>query len=113
MEYTEGKLVISSGLLICDEKTRLVANLIPVVECPELSIGRDEAAANAEHLVKCWNSHDVLLAACENIMKKADAALQERGITRDSGIEHGGTLTEIGIMADAAIAAAQIEPDAK
>lgn len=71
MEHTKGKLVRHDFWL------DLIGNQKPPISIAAVctntvEISNKEAIANAEHLVKCWNSHDKLLAACEGLMKEAD-----------------------------------------
>lgn len=61
MEHTEGKL--KQGV----SNTLIYANDVRIADCLVGSIVHEECEANAEHLVKCWNSHDDLLAACKNV----------------------------------------------
>lgn len=47
-------------------------NLPCIAKMPGLS---EESYANAAHIVKCWNSHDALLAALKNCL----AVMEEMG----------------------------------
>jgi hypothetical protein len=60
---------------------RLARNIPPITRYPTLYAGRnkhvcvvvtqgvnpEEAEANAERIIKCWNAHDVLMKALEDI----------------------------------------------
>ena len=68
-KHTKGKLVVSSSFLVVTEETcRIVANTQPIgVEGITTTFA--EGKANAERIIKCWNSHDTLLDACEWSLK--------------------------------------------
>jgi hypothetical protein len=59
-KHTEGRLVVSSTFLVCNEEAKIVAQCQPMLEVPELAPSVLEAEANARRLVACWN-------ACEGI----------------------------------------------
>jgi len=95
MKHTKGKL---EARLSFDKKKWLVCigqgagSLI--ADCHKSK----EAKVNAERLVKCWNSHDALLAACE-------AALEFIGRSNKTDWEN-----EITPILEQAIAAAHVAP---
>jgi len=60
--YTKGKLFISSGLVIRDEKGRFIADCAPVTALL-LNIDYKEAISNTERIVHCVNNFDKLLEA--------------------------------------------------
>ena len=66
MEHTDSKLTVSSGVLICTEKAEIVANCSPM-GVPDLELTYSEAVANAARLALCWNTHDDLVEALNDI----------------------------------------------
>lgn len=57
------------GLCIWDETLNHIITVVGI------GVGKEELKRQevlATHLVKCWNSHDDLLAACEDFMKFAN-----------------------------------------
>ncbi len=108
MEHTEGKLeyilatVNSIDIVSAENESIIVASIVGEFdELGELEV------KNAKHLVKCWNSHDALLAVLEKIREQAERAalVQNRSV----GIIKQ-TCAIIAKEADEAIAAAQDGP---
>lgn len=62
-EHTKGELVVLDDKYTITTKER---NKLYVAQTHPAD---PEHIANAEHLVKCWNSHDDLLKACENLVR--------------------------------------------
>ncbi len=98
MEHTKGKMEEVPdfvGLLQINGQTICCVSPVSCQSVEDL----EKRKANAKHLVKCWNSHDDLLAACEMIIRVLDGdpitELNEKPIT----------------VIKRAIAAAQVEPD--
>ena len=86
MKHTKGKLKLITAKTLTQIPTRkldhnrdifacigIKCNGTPVFLIPNRSgygnLTKKEEA-NAKHLVKCWNSHYALLAACENTCKE-------------------------------------------
>ncbi len=78
MEHTEGKLIIGNGkgfdmegmrhLFIKTEKGYVFGRIdghLNGLSCGKPDISMDEALANAQRLVKCWNEHDTLTAKAD------------------------------------------------
>jgi hypothetical protein len=51
---------------VSDEQGRHLAEVFT----PDLTASRDEGATNAEYIVRAVNSHEVLLAACEDTLAR-------------------------------------------
>lgn len=72
-KHTPGKLMITSSFLLVTSEAVVVANTQPV-GVGGITTTYDEGAANAERLIKCWNSHepggshDALVEACERAL---------------------------------------------
>ena len=98
MEFVKEKLRHDKGFDGCYEQLCIGAIQIAIIQ---EKVSKKEAIAIAEHFVKCWNSHDALLAAC----KEAKYRIREMGCDPE-------TDETLGIL-DKAIAAAQDAPDAK
>ena len=65
-KHTPGKLMMSSSFLLVTNEAVVVANTQPI-DVGGITTTYDEGEANAERLIKCWNSHDALVAACREI----------------------------------------------
>ncbi len=68
-KHTPGKLMMSSSFLLVTNEAVVVANTQPI-DVGGITTTYDEGEANAERLIKCWNSHDALVAACKNMIKQ-------------------------------------------
>jgi len=77
-KHTKGKLVVSSSFLVVTEETcRIVANTQPIgVEGITTTFA--EGKANAERIIKCWNSHDALLDACKELLQMTGMGYNEQ-----------------------------------
>jgi hypothetical protein len=69
--FTKGKWEVSSGILVCSEEAKIVANCMPV-GVPKLDIPFKDAVANAKRICHCVNNFDDLLDACKKLLKKQD-----------------------------------------
>jgi hypothetical protein len=76
----------------------------------ECAIGSVPGVANAERIVKCWNSHDALVAIVRQLTLATnegdDAAMGTHYVDRDGRILCKGSFLELIEQARAAIAAA-------
>ena len=70
MEHTKGKLYLrhDSGLTTLHPEND-IAGFVVIAEIDPNKRNDVLAEANANHLVKCWNSHDKLLEACKNLVR--------------------------------------------
>lgn len=77
MEHTKGELKITEGIkiyIVPVEADEIICE-VPYDYAKDFDKTEQELLANANRLVKCWNSHDDLLAALEKYGKhKADCA---------------------------------------
>ncbi len=67
MERTKGELEITEGVkiyIVPVEADEIICE-IPYDYAKDFNKTEQELLANAKRLVKCWNSHDDLLAACK------------------------------------------------
>ncbi len=76
MEHTKEKLKVEGTTIIQDETGHTIAQVWPdtrVSSAKSIALMK----ANAEHLVKCWNSHNDLLEALESIDKMCDCVISD------------------------------------
>lgn len=59
----------------------------------DLEVWHQRAVANAEHAVRCWNSHDALLAACEKAIE--EIRWQYKGALSNAHAENNSTVIAI------------------
>ena len=76
MEHSKGKLEIVSNVAFCF-LLKIQDSFICTLEHIELPASKNKAEANAQRLVKCWNEHDDLLAACGNGLEKLTMLLND------------------------------------
>ncbi len=76
MEFVKEKLRHDKGFDGCYEQLCIGAIQIAIIQ---EKVSKKEAIAIAEHFVKCWNSHDALLASCKAALScfNYDSDMQE------------------------------------
>jgi len=68
-EHTKGELKIDHYGIYVDEKDGVRVYLAKICSMP---LGYGSHEDNSKRFVKCWNSHDDLLAACEKSLEIYD-----------------------------------------